>query len=75
MTKNRLVAFYLLLTMFAMPVSANVTLYDFTTPKDLYFRLGTTDTPENQIDVSVKEEPAIIPKKENLPVFSILFAL
>ena len=26
-------------------------------------------------DVSVKEEPAIILKKENLPVFSILFAL
>ena len=47
MTKNRLVAFFLLLTMFAMPVSANVTLDDITTPKDLFFRLGTTDIPEN----------------------------
>ena len=56
MTKNRLVAFSLLLTMFAMPVSANVTLDDITTPKDLFFRLGTTDIPENQIDITVKEE-------------------
>lgn len=26
-------------------------------------------------EVSVKEEPAVIPKKENLPVFSILYIL
>lgn len=56
MIKNRLVALFLLLTMFAMPVSANVTLDDITTPKDLFFRLGTTDTPENKIDITVKEE-------------------
>ena len=56
MIKNRLVALFLLLTMFAMPVSANVTLDDITTPKDLFFRLGTTDIPENQIDIIVKEE-------------------
>lgn len=39
-----------------LPVSAEVKLDDVTTPKDIFYRLGTTDTPENKIDVNSKEE-------------------
>ena len=56
MIKNRLTAICLLFTLTLSPVLANVTLDDVNTPKDLFFRLGTTDIPENKIDITVKEE-------------------
>ena len=56
MIKNRLTVICLLFTLMLSPALANVTLDDVNTPKDLFFRLGTTDIPENKIDITVKEE-------------------
>lgn len=43
-----------MLTSFCLPTFAEVKIDDLTTPKDAFFRLGTTDIPENKIDVDGK---------------------
>lgn len=55
MVKNKLFAIFLLLSL-TLPACAEVKLDDVTSPKDSFFRLGTTDVPENQIDINIKEE-------------------
>lgn len=56
MAKNKFVVSLMLAALLMLPVSAEVKLDDVTTPKDIFYRLGTTDTPENKIDVNSKEE-------------------
>ena len=56
MAKNKFVVSLLLAALLMLSVSAEVKLDDVTTPKDIFYRLGTTDTPENKIDVNSKEE-------------------
>ena len=51
MAKNKFVVSLMLAALLMLPVSAEVKLDDVTTPKDIFYRLGTTDTPENKIDV------------------------
>ena len=55
MLKNRILAFLLIMS-FAAPCFAQITLDDVTTMKEPFFRLGTTDIPENKIDASAKIE-------------------
>lgn len=64
MLKNRLITALLILT-FATPAFAVVNLDDLTTVKDPFFRLGTTDIPENKIDVSGKLDIKPIISKED----------
>ena len=52
MAKNKFVVSLMLAALLMLPVSAEVKLDDVTTPKDIFYRLGTTDTPENKIDVN-----------------------
>lgn len=66
MPKNK---FLSLLLIFALstPAFASISLDDVSTVKDPFFRLGTTDIPENKIDVAGKIEvkPSIV-KEEKL---------
>lgn len=64
MLKNRLITALLVLA-FATPAFAVVNLDDLTTVKDPFFRLGTTDMPENKIDVSGKLDVKPIISKED----------
>lgn len=65
MTRNKLIAISLLLSLALLPVSAEVVLDDINTPKDIFYRLGTTDIPENKVDVSGKiEVKPVIAKEE-----------
>ena len=65
MIKNKLIASFLLFSMLVYPAIAEVNLDDVTTPKDILFRLGTTDIPENKVDVSGKiEVKPVIAKEE-----------
>ena len=48
MAKNKFVVSLMLAALLMLPVSAEVKLDDVTTPKDIFYRLGTTDTPENK---------------------------
>ena len=45
MAKNKFVVSLMLAALLMLPVSAEVKLDDVTTPKDIFYRLGTTDTP------------------------------
>lgn len=62
MVKNKIISILLLLSLSFLPVCAEVKLDDVTSPKDLFYRLGTTDSPENKIDVTGKVEvkPAVV---------------
>ena len=62
MVKNKITASFLLMLLSVLPVLAEVKLDDVTSPKDAFFRLGTTDSPENKIDVTGKPEikPAVV---------------
>lgn len=55
MLKNKIISL-LLLSALCTPTYAGITLDDVSTVKDPFFRLGTTDTPENKIDVTGKIE-------------------
>lgn len=55
MAKNKL-ALFLLFVLLSQPAFAQIQLEDVTTVKDPFFRLGTTDVPENKIDVNGKIE-------------------
>ena len=55
MAKNKL-ALFLLFVLLSQPAFAKIQLEDVTTVKDPFFRLGTTDVPENKIDVNGKIE-------------------
>lgn len=57
MARNKLLTSILLmsiLTTFVAPAFAEVKMDDLNTPKEAFFRLGTTDIPENKIDVNGK---------------------
>ncbi len=57
MAKNKILTSLLVISMFAsfcLPTFAEVKIDDLTAPKDAFFRLGTTDIPENKIDVDGK---------------------
>ena len=62
MRKNSIIILFILSLMFFSPVFAEVLLDDVNTPKEIFFRLGTTDVPENRIDVNSKPDvkPQII---------------
>ncbi len=62
MRKNKILSLLLILLFFVSPVLAEVKLDDITSPKDIFYRLGTTDVPENRIDVQGKIEvkPSIV---------------
>ena len=65
MIKNKIIASFLLFTNFVTPAFAEVKLDDVTTPKDIFYRIGTTDIPENKVDVSGKiEVKPVIAKEE-----------
>lgn len=57
MAKNKILSTLLLTSMLLSTISASfaeVKMEDLTSPKDAFFRLGTTDIPENKIDVNGK---------------------
>ena len=68
MVKNKILTsllMFFLMTNSVLPTFAEVKLDDLTTPKDTFFRLGTTDIPENKIDVDGKlDVKANIAKEE-----------
>lgn len=66
MVKNKFIASLILLSMIITPAFAEVKLDDLNTPKDIFFRLGTTDTPENKIDVDGKIDvkPTIVKEEK-----------
>ena len=66
MLKNKILSL-LLICALSTPAFATVSLDDVSTVKDPFFRLGTTDIPENKIDVAGKIEvkPSIV-KEEKL---------
>lgn len=54
MLKNKILTSLIVLSMVLTPCLAEVKMDDLTTPKDIFYRLGTTDVPENKIDVDGK---------------------
>ena len=57
MAKNKILSTLLLISMATstiLPTFAEVKMEDLNSPKDAFFRLGTTDIPENKIDVNGK---------------------
>ena len=56
MVKNKTLAMLLFFSLLILPVYAKVKLDDVTSPKDAFYRLGTSDSPENKIDVTGKAE-------------------
>ena len=63
MKRNKLLSIILLCSFFMPPqVFAAVSLDDVTSPKEIFYRLGTTDVPENKVDVEGKIDvkPAIV---------------
>lgn len=61
MLRSKIIAALLLLAL-TLPVCAEVKLDDVTSPKDIFYRFGTTDSPENKIDITLKEEikPSVV---------------
>ena len=67
MIRNKIIAFFLLSIFVLTPAFGEVKLDDINTPKDIFFRLGTTDIPENKIDVSGKiDVKPVISKEEKV---------
>ena len=67
MIRNKIIAFFLLSISVLTPAFGEVKLDDINTPKDIFFRLGTTDMPENKIDVSGKiDVKPVISKEEKV---------
>ncbi len=65
MKRNKIVSLVLLFSFLISPVFAEVMLDDVTTPKDMFFRLGTTDVPENRVDINGKiDVKPVIAKEE-----------
>ena len=66
MKKNRLLSLIILFSFFiSNPVFADVKLDDLSSPKDIFYRLGTTDVPENKVDVEGKlDVKPVIVKEE-----------
>lgn len=62
MIKNKILAFLILASLLIIPANAEVKLDDITSPKDLFYRLGTGDSPENKIDINGKTEvkPSVV---------------
>ncbi len=62
MKKNKILSLLLILSFLISPTLAEVKLDDITSPKDIFYRFGTTDIPENKIDVQGKIEvkPSIV---------------
>lgn len=54
MLKNKIIASLLVISFMTLPVLSEVKIDDLNTPKDIFYRLGTTDSPENKVDVNVK---------------------
>lgn len=54
MVKSKVLTILLLITFCNLPIMAEVKLEDVTSPKEIFYRLGTTDFPENKIDVNGK---------------------
>ena len=56
MQKNKLFSLFLTLSLFltVLSVHSEVLTEDLTTPKKPFYRLGTTDTPENKFDATAK---------------------
>ena len=57
MAKNKILSTLFvisIMTSTVLPIFAEVKMDDLMSPKDAFFRLGTTDIPENKIDVNGK---------------------
>lgn len=54
----------LIMLVFVSNVYANITLDDITSPKDSFYRLGTTDSPETKADFEIEPEIKPIIQKE-----------
>ena len=65
MIRNKITASVLLMCMLTFPVFAEVKIDDLTSVKEPFFRLGTTDTPENKIDVNGKIDVKPVIVKED----------
>ena len=67
MLKNKIIASILLLT-FCYPTFGAITLDEVNYPQNIFFRLGTTDIPENKFDSTEKIEVKPIVNKEEKKV-------
>ena len=56
MIKNKIAATLALLYLSVFPAFADIGIDDLNSPADIFFRLGTTDTPENKTDIEAKED-------------------
>lgn len=50
----RRILFAIFLSIFLLPACAEVNLDDVTSPKEIFYRFGTTDAPENKVDITGK---------------------
>lgn len=75
MVKNKITALILTSCLAINTAFAEISLIDITNPKEPFFRLGTTDTPENKIDVTGKlEVHPVIVKEETVTNSSLTYA-
>ena len=66
MRKNKIIILILFLYL-CLPLYtyAEVKIDDVTTPKDIFYRLGTSDTPENKVDITGKIDVSPVIVKED----------
>ena len=66
MRRNKIIILILFLYL-CLPLYtyAEVKIDDVTTPKDIFYRLGTSDTPENKVDITGKIDVSPVIVKED----------
>ncbi len=76
MLKNKITASFILFCLVSVPALAEVKLDDISSPKDIFFRLGTTDVPENKIDINGKIDvkPAVVKEDDKFYGEGITYA-
>ena len=76
MLKNKITASFILFCLISVPALAEVKLDDISSPKDIFFRLGTTDVPENKIDINGKIDvkPAVVKEDDKFYGEGITYA-
>ena len=56
---KKIITSFILLFFIQTPIFAALQLEDLTSPKEMFYRLGTTDSPEQKIDFNIK--PTVLP--------------
>ena len=56
---KKIITSFILLFFVQTPIFAALQLEDLTSPKEMFYRLGTTDSPEQKIDFNIK--PTVLP--------------